>query len=227
MGNKIMIDSFDPSTSTRAIIKRNEDTSNQWDLEEDLGFITFPDESIPFSLKVIETNNPNADRIAFEILKCIYNYIYELKKCLRDTLLFNPLACTKVRDEMILFIITRCTIQEIPVNKKFEGLNKPRDIVYNEDNLDLEKDNQYRAGKRHILFKIRSSNNKFKSWKNLKQLLLHELSHTCCNHIEYWNARNHAKDFDRCESFLKQFCAKCFTLKNIEDEIIRLNSLTS
>lgn len=223
------IDSFDSSPFSTAHIAKNEELKDFWDLEENVGFRSFQDTD-GTEIKVIQTPDSNADEKAFSILKMIRQYMYELKRCLVQALALHPIQCKHVRDEIILFIVTKCTLQEIPVNKTFEGLNKPRRIVHNQniDDLQLEKDNQYRSGLRHILLKIRSINNrgqsKFKPWTNIKQLILHEWSHTFCNHIEYRDAGNHAKDFKRCESFLKQFCSNNASLKLIEKQISQLIS---
>lgn len=111
-------------------------------------------------------------------------------------------------------------------SRVFEGINKPKDIVkvmvhnttgtYLSD-FDPERlDKGYRARYRLILLKLKDGR-KLRSWDKVKRLLLHELSHTMCNHLMYYNERNHLHDFDCYEGILKMVAGK----NTIENQIKR------
>lgn len=95
----------------------------------------------------------------------------------------------------------------------FEGINKPKDIyhvnvprqngTYLSDFDSGRLDKGFRARYRRILLKLRESNGKLRDWFKVKRLLNHELAHTMCNHLMYYNERNHRDDFKMCESLLK------------------------
>lgn len=124
-------------------------------------------------------------------------------------------------------------------SRVFEGINKPKDIikvnVHNTRNSSYEErrrlnsphsylsdfdperlDKGYRASYRLILLKLKEGR-KLRSWDKVKRLLLHELSHTMCNHLMYYNERNHLHDFDCYEGLLKQVAGK----NTIENQIKR------
>lgn len=98
-------------------------------------------------------------------------------------------------------------------SKVFEGINKPKDIVkvmvsnitgtYLSDFDSSRLDKGYRAKYRLIILKLREGR-KWRKWNDVKRLLLHELSHTMCNHLMYYTDRNHLKDFDCYENVLKE-----------------------
>jgi len=216
---------FDPTPFPPAYIPKNEELRHHWDLEENLGFYS-PSSEFPH-LRVVQTDNTEADYQTALILGAIQKYVEQIKICLREALHKNSKSCNRVKDNVILFIVTKCTLQEIPRNNVFEGINKPKEVVYNIkiDDLKFDLDNEYRAGRRHIMLTLRGPY-KFKSWKAIKRLILHELSHTMCNHIVYRDEGNHGKDFKQCESFLKEICQQS-RFKPYENYIERLIDQTT
>ena len=110
-------------------------------------------------------------------------------------------------------------------SKVFEGINKPKSIVKVNvqkisgtilGDFDPERlDKGYRARHRLIILKLREGR-RLRKWKDVKRLLLHELSHTMCNHLMYYNDRNHLKDFDVCENLLKHIDSKFKIEKQIK-----------
>jgi hypothetical protein len=99
----------------------------------------------------------------------------------------------------------------------FLGINKPKKIVHRRNtptqNLTVINpnriDSDYRASYRTILLKLKNNKGNIRPWnktrgdEGVKSLLLHELAHTMCNHIAYYNRENHLKDFKICEALLK------------------------
>lgn len=167
-------------------IKKNEETKHIWDVEENEGFIIIDNYKVKNSPK----NNKNASYLLSLIDEYIQHLIYVAHQYYQP----NP--------NLDLLINTQYSIQEI-LPGDFEGINKPKYITQSLSNQNLfKKDNQYRAQQRHIMLTIRNKNNSLRSWKKIKKLLLHELSHTMANHIVYREQGNHEDDFHQCEKLL-------------------------
>jgi hypothetical protein len=210
-----MINVFDYRKHKPAIIDINERQRRKWDLEENVGFIN----GLTFgNIYKIRNENLNNER-ALYLLGYIEQYVNIIKK---DMLMHEGYCHTKkCINESILFVITPFSLQEIPKNTKFEGINKPLFIVYSpKDGLVFKKDNKYRAGSRHIMLTLRNEDGSLKDWKHIKRLLLHELAHTMCNHVTYREAGNHEGDFKKCEKFLKLLTNKSEDIQSLEMEII-------
>ena len=98
---------------------------------------------------------------------------------------------------IICFLETPYLLSEMKENTIFNGLNKPR-LVYNtkneKDSYKLGKDEYLRAKYRDIFLTLRYKNGKLKNIKQLKELILHELAHTFCNHVK-WRDDDHGNDF--------------------------------
>jgi len=212
---KLEIDSFDSSEYESTIVDKNEKLKHFWDLEENEGFITL------FNFKVINTINIFMNIRTSFYLSYIYDYIQTLKEILLEFLYFDFQHETrnKLSHNIYLFIVTPCKIQELPENDGFDGMNKPRDIVIYPSRNKLFRDNNLRAGYRMIMLKLREFTkftSHFVPWvatktkklskdtkHSVKYLLLHELAHTMCNHVVYYDKENHLEDFKACESLLK------------------------
>lgn len=194
-------------------LEHNNRLAHLWDIEEDDGFkfINGYKINVKFSEK-------NADKAA-KMLYFIDRYIQALQKC-----------CESVdHPHCKLFATTQHILQEISYDnqltkygtsgQKFEGINKPKGIeIFNNPWFR----DQYKCSWRLVMLALRKKNSKqLRAWGPMKKLLLHELAHTMCNHILYYDKENHEDDFDRAEAFLKD-CAKTDKLKSIENEIVAL-----
>ena len=150
--------------------------------------------------KVRRTNYGN-DEDVLRYLSLLNEYMYSIKKIMYNN--YHLCSDKNCKNESILFVKTPCVLQEIPQNNVYEGVNKPKNIVYcSDDNLIFKKDNMYRAGRRHIMLRLRNKNGTLRKFNMVKRLFLHELSHTMCNHITYREAGNHQNDFKNAEKFL-------------------------
>jgi hypothetical protein len=204
-----IIDAFEGKHFPPAEIKRNEETKSEWDLDESHGF-------------VCPSSNPAMDQLTARFLDALQHYVYTLKKALCADPHQDFGIC---HNEAILFVVTPCTLQEIPKkNNHYDGMNKPKDIVTHPypkriDALQFAKDNDYRASRRHILLRVRTKHNQLRDWNTIKSLLVHELAHTFCNHVTFRTAGNHADDFKKCESFVKQL-TNSPVVKQVENDII-------
>jgi len=80
-------------------------------------------------------------------------------------------------------------LSEIPKeNRDFEGLNKPRGRFLCRDAISIGPDKNLRASYKDIFLTLSLDKKKY------KELVLHELAHTGCNHI-IWRDDDHNGDF--------------------------------
>ena len=118
--------------------------------------------------------------------------------------------------------------QEMPINDTFDGLNKPESIVElkKPDGLTFKEDTNIRAGNRHIMLSVCEKGNsekyKLKKFDKFKELLIHELTHTMCNHVTYRRQGNHLEDFENYEKFLTYFVNECPKLKDDFDNLKKM-----
>ena len=113
----------------------------------------------------------------------------------------------KVKNGLDIFLNTPYYCQEMQINTKlfpvpFEGLNKPKNIRHYKDSPSVGADKKLRAEHRAIFFKLRYNNGNLKPFSKLKPLVLHEITHTACNHVK-WRDDDHNKDFQEYEKILK------------------------
>lgn len=211
------------------IIKRKE-----WDIPDHNTFIFNKFDNVLLPKCGIYTNikSSGRDEIKRKVIKCLdlmTQYVYTLK----NVMLKNKEICIQEScyNEAAVFIATPCILQEIPSQKKFEGINKPKNIVsfYNGDRF--KRDNNYRAGYRLIMLRLRNDNGSMRIWEDtskkikksdIKSLLLHELSHTMCNHVTYREDENHDDDFYKSERFITMMANNSTEVKVIEDKIKKL-----
>lgn len=93
---------------------------------------------------------------------------------------------------------SRYLLSEIPKNNPFHGLNKPK-MRYIDKRLPLVgKDKNGRALYRDIFLDLDRSE------KSLKELIIHELSHSMANHIMF-RPDDHHEDFKWCEKLITKF----------------------
>jgi len=91
-------------------------------------------------------------------------------------------------------------LSEMQLNTNFNGINKPRDIFLSHDE-ELGSDGKYRAKWRHVFLTLRKKNGEFRTGGNIMNLVIHEITHTMCNHIR-WRDDDHNEDFKYYEKFL-------------------------
>ena len=91
-------------------------------------------------------------------------------------------------------------LSEMQLDTMFEGINKPRD-VHKSDKIGIGKDGKLRSKWRHIFLTLRTNTGQFKTQKDIMWLVIHELAHTMCNHVQ-WHDDNHGKDFQNAEKIL-------------------------
>lgn len=196
---------FSKNKGYRTIIAENESSRDKWDIEENKGYQYTSVPGINVKYKVWSSGRK---KIVSSLLFLIDEFIQTIQERLPD---INP-GCH-------VFIHTPHTVQECR-NENFHGINKPKDIIQLHTVEPLfKKDNQYRATYRHVMLTLRTKNGDLKAWSSLKKLLLHELSHTMCNHITYREEGNHEEDFDEYERFLTNFVNQDPEIKLISDRI--------
>ena len=210
-----MIDTFNFKDYDIAIININEKTKHKWDLEEDEGFLPLTYENNTYKIRDTLYGNE------YNVLRLL-NYLNKYLFLIKIEMYNNEQSCikNKCHHSSELFIKTKTTLQEIPKNNLYEGINKPKFIVYySGDGLKFKRDNKYRSGLRHIMLSLRDSRGKIRSWAKIKKLFIHELTHTMCNHCTYREKENHEEDFHQNERFLK-LLIKSPNIIELEKEII-------
>jgi hypothetical protein len=197
-----LVNSFSYRKYQPVIIQVNEKSKSKWDIDEDTRFkMVYVNQQL---CKVLNNKDENMNTLAGKYLCLIYDYINAIRIDL--SLNYSFAEKNSFITESLIFITTPFTIQEIPNNVGFEGLNKPKNIVsYTFRPAQFKQDNNYRAGSRHILLAIRDKNNKIRNWTAVKRLILHEISHTLCNHVTYRTEGNHLSDFKNAEKKITLF----------------------
>ena len=242
-----LLSEFMSTPVKRNEIKSNERTKKIWDLDEKKGFKFYNIYHTSYGYNKIYGVRKELKNTCDEALMYLYyidTFIQELINCIK-----NNKALAKIKNcinESIIIISTPYNLQEIPKGSIFNGLNKPKKIHWKNVNCDLNTflDNNFLAGYRHIMLQIRTNDGKLVQWEGrngIKKLIIHELSHTMCNHVTYrengnkikqkingkiknlYIPGNHEKeDFYKCEDFLKKIENKCKSIKLIEKNILQL-----
>lgn len=216
-----LIDVFDSRRHKPHVIPINEQKKAIWDIEEARGMVKVRGSQSGKIFLIRDIKSRNQDKI-ITIIEVIDQYIRLLKERIAWTM-NNGHIDYSCECGCFLFIITPHTIQEIPRNGTFEGLNKPKNIVKLEtsDGLTFKEDTLIRAGRRHILLTL-WKNQTIRRFPEVKRLLLHEIAHTMCNHVTYREEGNHLEDFKCNERFLKRFTETDPVIINYEGEIKHL-----
>jgi hypothetical protein len=102
-----------------------------------------------------------------------------------------------ITPEVELLLTTPFYLQEMQLieyqnNIKFQGLNKPKNVIPTNE-IDIGPDKNLRAQYRVIFLTLRK-NNKLLPIKFLKNLIAHELAHTALNHVT-WRDDDHGGQF--------------------------------
>jgi hypothetical protein len=148
----------------------------------------------------------------------IYEYIETIKLALNSSYEFS--SKHSFIPQAFVFITTPINIQEIPHNMGFEGLNKPKNIVkFTFKPKQFNQDNGYRAGRRHIMLAVRTNKNELRKWDKVKRLILHEISHTLCNHVTYRTKGNHLDDFKYTEKTITKFVNSNYSVLLVEEKL--------
>ena len=96
---------------------------------------------------------------------------------------------------------SRYLLSEIPGGIKFNGLSKPKMRYEDMSAPSVGKDGQGRALYRDIFLNLNMKSN------DLKNLLIHELAHSLCNHIQY-RPDDHHEDFQWAEKLITMYWPK-------------------
>lgn len=91
-------------------------------------------------------------------------------------------------------------LSEMQLDTIFDGINKPRDL-YISKYPSIGKDKNLRASYRHIFLTLRDKYGNFKDKNYIIELVIHEITHTMCNHVT-WRNDDHGKDFKHAEELI-------------------------
>jgi hypothetical protein len=166
-----------------------------WDFDENINY------TIINGYKVL--NTPDAIKSS-KLLESIDIYIQMKLLNLRKTVTFYP---KKFKPGLDILLNTPCFFQEIQISTinwpvPFVGLNKPKNIVEYKKIPSVGKDKKLRASYRIIFLSLRDQTGKLKTLKQLKPLIIHEITHTACNHVRFRDD-DHGKDFIEYEAIIK------------------------
>lgn len=180
-------------------MNRNIDLKRElWDIEETYNFVPFIRKGKQYL--VYNKHSKKSQSNAADMLCSIDQFIHEIQQKAKYSK--NPKA-------QLLGYLNH-TVQEMNIdhNLGFDGINKPKELIFLDKPYPIyfKKDNGIRPSYRHIMFTIRRKTNdgELRKFKPIKDLILHELAHTMCNHCLYRDSGNHEEDFDECEKYLKQ-----------------------
>lgn len=229
----LVVDTFIVGDSQGVSIEDNERSKGLWDLNELNGFVNIR------GFDVRDDGSAVLKEKISRYLYLIYCYIYALKTYIADNFGDLSIEYPDCVNEMEVFVITPHTVQEITNNRKFNGINKPKNIVqvYHLDQK-FRLDNRFRAGRRHIMLHLRQNGsprpwmakNHTRKSDDVKNLVLHELAHSLCNHCVYRDEGNHSTDFKKCENLLHDLTgssAGSYTGSYIESVAAIENELTN
>lgn len=119
-----------------------------------------------------------------------------------DALILKALVSIEIREkrtpEINILLNTPYFLQEMQLLKdqgsiKFEGLNKPKDVVKT-NKIPVGEDGNLRANYRRIFLNLRKKNGTLKTLEELKNLIAHEITHTALNHVR-WRDDDHDEKF--------------------------------
>lgn len=176
-----------------------------WDFDENLNYITVNIQGINYYVINKFSNYYTAAKILHRIryvinhisLYFIFNYYnYNAK----EQILIDCF-CDIHPNNYIL--------SEMQLGTKFYGLNKPRNI-YKSNKPPIGPDNSDRASYRNVFLTLRKKNGTFNPWNKIIKLVIHEITHTMCNHIR-WRDDDHGKDFKRAHKIIKTAYKKSFS----------------
>tara|TARA_B100000886_G_C20169428_1_gene385442 strand:- start:77 stop:628 length:552 start_codon:yes stop_codon:yes gene_type:complete len=170
-----------------------------WDFDENKNFITIMVNNIPY--KVLEKYPNYFDSVKILIylryiiyLICVYLSVNIFKYSSKDQIAIKCFLDIHFNKKSPYYL------SEMQIGNQFNGLNKPRNL-YKSNQPILGKDGRDRARYRHIFLTLRHNNGSFKTINSIIDLLIHEVTHTMCNHIR-WREDDHGEDFIYYENLL-------------------------
>ena len=137
----------------------------------------------------------DAARLLYEIDIFVHRKLNNLKKIIHN---FD----INIKNKLLLLLNTPYSFQEMQLNTGFIGLNKPKNVIEIKNVPIIGKDGKLRAKRRLIFLQLRYANGNIKSLNELKPLVIHEIAHTACNHVQ-WRDDDHGEDFKTCENIIK------------------------
>tara|TARA_E500000178_G_scaffold356217_1_gene432548 strand:+ start:4248 stop:4796 length:549 start_codon:yes stop_codon:yes gene_type:complete len=171
---------------------------NFWDFDENKNYISIN----VYNKKYKVINKFNNPLYAALLLDDIHNYITLISLYFLENL-YNYSDKDQILIKCFLDIHpNNYLLSEMQLNTVFDGLNKPRNI-YLSNKESIGKDKKFRAQYRHIFITLRDKFGIFNSNDEIMKLVIHELSHTMCNHIT-WRDDDHGSDFKHAENLIKK-----------------------
>ena len=167
-----------------------------WDFDEKKNYNIIKIDNYKYKVLNIYKNNNDAAIILHQIRL----FINKISEYLIHSNYDNP-NLIKYVDCFLSIHPHNYLLSEMQLNTQFEGLNKPKQL-YKCNKYSLGKDKYLKAKKRDIFLKLRKNNGKFKSYELIIELVIHEITHTMCNHVT-WRDDNHHSDFKFSENLLK------------------------
>ena len=167
-----------------------------WDFDENKNYTT-----VKYKNKAYKVLNLPGKKLVAKRLYYIENFIYSLSNLIYKNL--NKVSCS-IKNKCIVFLSIHpyyYYLQEMQTNTGFLGLNKPKNIHLNQYLPSVGKDKLLKATHRGIFLQIRDSNSRVKNISDLLPLVIHEISHTGCNHVR-WRDNDHGDDFYEFETFI-------------------------
>lgn len=171
-----------------------------WDLEEEKGYIIANTEGNNY---YILNNRKNMSK-ALEIFKKINYFITELTSYLSNNFYRIPAELKPGIMILIMMHPQNQRLYELPEDSQFIGLCKPKGVRIRKNLPPIGKDKYLKATSKYLYIQIRKSDEKFKSFNEIKDIVIHELAHTAANHVT-WKDDNHGKDYEKYHNFLKYF----------------------
>ena len=168
-----------------------------WDFDEKINYTTVNIQGKPY--KVINKYSNYIE--AAKLLHYIYFIIFQIS----TYLYINRYKYSKLDQTRILCFTDihngNFLLSEMQLNTPFNGLNKPKN-VHSTNKENVGPDKKLRAEYRDIFLTLRKSNGEFKSMSTIMNLVIHEITHTMCNHVR-WRDDDHGEDFQHCEKIIK------------------------
>ena len=167
-----------------------------WDFDENKNYTIVNINGKKF--KVLNVyNNYNQ---AAEILNYIYMIIYNICQYLQININRYSKSDQKYINCFCEIHPFNYLLSEMQLNTSFNGLNKPKNVkVYS--NEKIGKDGNLRAQYRDVFLTLRDSNGNFNDFNTIMELVIHEISHSMCNHVK-WRDDDHGKDFQNAEKII-------------------------
>ena len=167
-----------------------------WDFDENINYITVTIQSKNY--KVIN-KYPNYYEAALYL-----NYIHNIIIAICNYFKINYYKYSK-HDQILIDCFleihpNKYLLSEMQLETMFNGLNKPRNL-YQTNKQKIGPDGNIRAGYRHIFITLRYEDGNFKNLNKIMKLVIHEITHTMCNHVR-WRDDDHGNDFKHAERLI-------------------------